>query len=277
MPGITSIEDRFPRPSVVGVVNVTPDSFSDGGDAWDTRIAIARGLEQFAAGAAIVDIGGESTRPGAEPVDPSEELAAGDRRGRGAVAARRDDLDRHAERRSRPGRGRGRRLAGQRRLGPAPRPAHGRRRGRRGRGPVPDAHARRRPADDAGRSALRRRRRRRRELPRGSPGRGRRRRGPRGAHLPRSRHRLRQDRRAQPRAPARASAARADRAPAARRRVAQVVPHAPHASGTAQGAPRRVARGDRRGLPRGASLLRVHDVAETMDALAIVRALEGGG
>ena len=74
MPGITSIEDRFPRPSVVGVVNVTPDSFSDGGDTWDTRIAIARGLEQFADGAAIVDIGGESTRPGAEPVDPSEEL-----------------------------------------------------------------------------------------------------------------------------------------------------------------------------------------------------------
>jgi dihydropteroate synthase len=74
VPGITSIEDRFPRPSVVGVVNVTPDSFSDGGDTWDTRIAIARGLEQFAAGAAIVDIGGESTRPGAEPVDPSEEL-----------------------------------------------------------------------------------------------------------------------------------------------------------------------------------------------------------
>ena len=47
-----------------GVVNVTPDSFSDGGDTWDTRIAIARGLEQLAAGAAIVDIGGESTRPG---------------------------------------------------------------------------------------------------------------------------------------------------------------------------------------------------------------------
>jgi dihydropteroate synthase len=74
MPGITSIEKAFPRPAVVGVVNVTPDSFSDGGDTWDQRIAIARGLEQLTAGAAIVDIGGESTRPGADPVAPEEEL-----------------------------------------------------------------------------------------------------------------------------------------------------------------------------------------------------------
>jgi dihydropteroate synthase len=74
VPGITSIEERFPRPSVVGVVNVTPDSFSDGGETVDPRIAVARGLEQAAAGAAIVDVGGESTRPGAEPVDPAEEL-----------------------------------------------------------------------------------------------------------------------------------------------------------------------------------------------------------
>ncbi len=74
MPGITSIEERFPRPAVVGVVNVTPDSFSDGGDTYDQRSAIARGLEQVAAGAALVDVGGESTRPGAEPVDPAEEL-----------------------------------------------------------------------------------------------------------------------------------------------------------------------------------------------------------
>jgi dihydropteroate synthase len=74
VPGISSIEQAFPRPAVVGVVNVTPDSFSDGGDAWDQRVAIARGLEQMTAGAAIVDIGGESTRPGAEPVAPEEEL-----------------------------------------------------------------------------------------------------------------------------------------------------------------------------------------------------------
>jgi dihydropteroate synthase len=72
--GITSIEERFPRPAVVGVVNVTPDSFSDGGETFDPRIAVARGLEQAVAGAAIVDVGGESTRPGAEPVDPAEEL-----------------------------------------------------------------------------------------------------------------------------------------------------------------------------------------------------------
>ena len=118
MPGITSIEDRFPRPSVVGVVNVTPDSFSDGGDTWDTRIAIARGLEQFAAGAAIVDIGGESTRPGAEPVDPSEEL----RRVIGVVeelsrlgATVSIDTRNAAVARAR---GRRRRLAGQRRLAP---------------------------------------------------------------------------------------------------------------------------------------------------------------
>jgi dihydropteroate synthase len=74
MPGISSIEDAFPRPSVVGVVNVTPDSFSDGGDAFEARIAVARGLEQVAAGAALVDIGGESTRPGAEPITTEEEL-----------------------------------------------------------------------------------------------------------------------------------------------------------------------------------------------------------
>ncbi len=72
--GSRASRSAFPRPSVIGVVNVTPDSFSDGGDALDQRIAIARGLEQVAAGATIVDIGGESTRPGAEPVVPEEEL-----------------------------------------------------------------------------------------------------------------------------------------------------------------------------------------------------------
>ncbi|MEN8234733.1 MAG: dihydropteroate synthase [Actinomycetota bacterium] len=60
---------------VMGVVNVTPDSFSDGG-RWDTlETAIARGLELVAAGADIVDVGGESTRPGAQPVDSVEERA----------------------------------------------------------------------------------------------------------------------------------------------------------------------------------------------------------
>src|SRR5690242_21178193 len=59
---------------VMGVVNVTPDSFSDGGLYLDAGAAIAHGLELEAQGAAILDIGGESTRPGAEPVGADEEL-----------------------------------------------------------------------------------------------------------------------------------------------------------------------------------------------------------
>jgi dihydropteroate synthase len=58
----------------MGVVNVTPDSFSDGGLYMDPRAAIGHGEELAAAGAAIVDVGGESTRPGAEPVGVAEEL-----------------------------------------------------------------------------------------------------------------------------------------------------------------------------------------------------------
>ena len=58
----------------MGVLNVTPDSFSDGGRYLDQAAAIARGLELVAEGADIVDIGGESTRPGAEPVPVNEEL-----------------------------------------------------------------------------------------------------------------------------------------------------------------------------------------------------------
>jgi dihydropteroate synthase len=58
----------------MGVVNVTPDSFSDGGRYGDPRSAIAHGLELAAAGAAVLDVGGESTRPGAVPVDGAEEL-----------------------------------------------------------------------------------------------------------------------------------------------------------------------------------------------------------
>jgi len=62
------------RPLVMGVVNVTPDSFSDGGLYLDHEAAIARGLEIVAEGADMVDVGGESTRPGAEPVPIDEEL-----------------------------------------------------------------------------------------------------------------------------------------------------------------------------------------------------------
>jgi dihydropteroate synthase len=63
-----------PDPVVMGVINVTPDSFSDGGAWLDPDAAIAHGRELVAQGAAILDIGGESTRPGAEPVSTQEEL-----------------------------------------------------------------------------------------------------------------------------------------------------------------------------------------------------------
>jgi dihydropteroate synthase len=79
--------ERF---TVMGVVNVTPDSFSDAGLYLDADAAVAHGLELAAEGAAILDVGGESTRPGAEPVDAEveaqrvvpvvERLAAGGRR-----------------------------------------------------------------------------------------------------------------------------------------------------------------------------------------------------
>ena len=62
------------HPQVMGVLNVTPDSFSDGGRWLDPGAALAHGLEMAAAGAAVVDVGGESTRPGAEPVAEAEEL-----------------------------------------------------------------------------------------------------------------------------------------------------------------------------------------------------------
>jgi dihydropteroate synthase len=62
------------RALVMGVLNVTPDSFSDGGRWFDRDAAIAHGLEMTGQGADVVDVGGESTRPGAEPVDEAEEL-----------------------------------------------------------------------------------------------------------------------------------------------------------------------------------------------------------
>ena len=70
----TTHAERWPRPTVVGIVNVTPDSFSDGGSyasAEDAAEAAGRMLDE---GAAIVDVGGESTRPGADPVSVDEEL-----------------------------------------------------------------------------------------------------------------------------------------------------------------------------------------------------------
>jgi dihydropteroate synthase len=68
------IEDRFPRPSVMGVINVTPDSFSDGGVHLDADVAARAARAMIDDGAAIVDVGGESTRPGSDGVPLDEEL-----------------------------------------------------------------------------------------------------------------------------------------------------------------------------------------------------------
>ena len=70
LPGLPNVS----RCLVMGVVNVTPDSFSDGGSWFGADAAIARGLELAAQGADIVDVGGESTRPGAQRVPAEEEL-----------------------------------------------------------------------------------------------------------------------------------------------------------------------------------------------------------
>src|SRR5580692_6731250 len=65
----------FPRPALVmGIVNVTPDSFSDGGKYFNPGTAIAHALKLAEQGAEILDIGGQSTRPGARPVTEQEEL-----------------------------------------------------------------------------------------------------------------------------------------------------------------------------------------------------------
>jgi dihydropteroate synthase len=69
-----AIEQRFPRPSVMGVVNVTPDSFSGDGLYLRPDAALAEARGMLDAGAAIVDVGGESTRPGSEGVAVDEEL-----------------------------------------------------------------------------------------------------------------------------------------------------------------------------------------------------------
>ena len=63
------------RPSIMGIVNVTPDSFSDGGETAGADAAIARAMAMVQAGANIIDVGGESTRPGAAPVDQAQEIA----------------------------------------------------------------------------------------------------------------------------------------------------------------------------------------------------------
>src|SRR5438132_10837851 len=62
------------RTHVMGVLNVTPDSFSDGGLYFDPEAAVARGIEMARDGADIIDVGGESTRPGSDPVPTEEEI-----------------------------------------------------------------------------------------------------------------------------------------------------------------------------------------------------------
>jgi len=66
--------DLSSKAAVVGIVNITPDSFSDGGKTMDPDIACAHALKLLEEGAALLDLGGESTRPGAVPVAPEEEL-----------------------------------------------------------------------------------------------------------------------------------------------------------------------------------------------------------
>lgn len=66
---------RFDSPAIMGIINVTPDSFSDGGRFADPKQAIATAIDMAAAGAAIIDIGGESTRPGAGAVWEGDEIA----------------------------------------------------------------------------------------------------------------------------------------------------------------------------------------------------------
>lgn len=65
---------RLDRPQVMGIVNVTPDSFSDGGQHFDTAAAVAHGLALVEQGADLLDVGGESTRPGAAQVSVQEEI-----------------------------------------------------------------------------------------------------------------------------------------------------------------------------------------------------------
>ena len=68
-----SHEVSLARPRIMGVLNVTPDSFSDGGTHDSAEAAIAWGMQMLDDGADIIDVGGESTRPGFKPVSPDEE------------------------------------------------------------------------------------------------------------------------------------------------------------------------------------------------------------
>lgn len=206
-------------PIVMGILNVTPDSFSDGGTHADHDEAVAHALCMVEEGAQIVDVGGESTRSGAEPVSVEEEKARHDRRGARAGRARPVREHRHAACGSRArGRGGGREHR-ERRLR-IPRSCHGGRGalvrcGARGR-----AHAGR-ARHHAGEPDVRRRGRGGARLP-GRAGRaagaGGRRARP---HLPRSRPGIRQDAEADAGAGAQPARARAHGLPGHGGAVAQ--------------------------------------------------------
>ncbi|WP_279059438.1 dihydropteroate synthase [Mobiluncus curtisii] len=76
-PSVSSLPDYLcpPRTLVMGILNVTPNSFSDGGKWFDSSRAVAHGLEMVAQGADLIDVGGESTAPGRKPVEVEEEIA----------------------------------------------------------------------------------------------------------------------------------------------------------------------------------------------------------
>lgn len=65
---------RLNEPQIMGILNVTPDSFSDGGKHFDTQAAVDAGFAMAAAGAALIDVGGESTRPGAKELWEGDEI-----------------------------------------------------------------------------------------------------------------------------------------------------------------------------------------------------------
>src|ERR1017187_5388609 len=87
------------RPLIMGILNVTPDSFSDGGRFIDPEAAVAHGLALVDEGADILDVGGESTRPGSAPVEADEQI----RRTVEVIRRLRASLDRRAASEQRPG------------------------------------------------------------------------------------------------------------------------------------------------------------------------------
>ena len=261
---------------LMGVVNVTPDSFSDGGLYLDPEAAIAHGRELAAEGADILDVGGESTRPGAEAVAGRGGAARGRAGGRGAGRGRGRGLDRHLEGCGRRGGARRRRRRSSTtspRFAATPR---WRRSAPSAAAAVVLMHMLGDPADDAGGPALRRRRRRGPGLPRRAD-RGRR----SAAGVDEERIWLDpgigfgKTARPQPRAAAPPGELRDARPPARRRHLAQEL----HRQG------RRLATSDDRlggtiassvlARAAGADVLRVHDVAEVAQALRVATAILG--